>query len=134
MREIAAVLVGGMLGTGLRVLADLLLPHQDSDFPLSTLIVNVVGSFALGALVSLLWPRVPHWVKAGLGAGLIGSFSTFSAIMVSLVAQVSLGSWWLAAGYLVLSLILGFAAAVLGLRLGRRHPSGAEPPIDWVDE
>ena len=133
MREILAVLLGGMLGTGLRLVADLILPHQDSGFPLSTLVVNVGGSFALGVLVSLVWARVAAWVRAGLGAGLIGSFTTFSAVMVSLVAQASLGSWWLAAGYLALSLTLGFAAAVLGLRARRPRPS-AEAPIDWVDE
>ncbi len=133
MREILAVLLGGMLGTGLRLVADLILPHQDSGFPLGTLIVNVGGSFVLGLLVSLAWPRVPRWLRAGLGAGVIGSFTTFSAVMVSLVAQASLGSWWLAAGYLALSLTLGFAAAVLGLWAGRPRPS-AEAPIDWVDE
>lgn len=133
MRAVASVLVGGMLGTGLRLLVDFLLPHVDTGFPLSTLIVNLAGAFALGLLVSLLWPSVPTWVKAGLGAGLIGSFTTFSAIMVSLVAQVSHGSWWLAVGYLLLSLVLGFAAAMLGLRAGRRRPA-AEAPIDWVDE
>jgi CrcB protein len=133
VREILAVLVGGMAGTGLRLVADLLLPHDDTGFPLGTLLVNVVGSFALGVLVSRMWPRVPAWMRAGLGAGLLGSFTTFSALMVSLVAQVSLGSWWLAAGYLVLSLALGFAAAVLGLRLGRGRRS-YEEPIDWIDE
>lgn len=129
MRELLAVLLGGMLGTGLRLLVDVLIPHGDAGFPVSTLLVNVIGSFALGLLVSRLWAHAPRWLKAGLGNGLIGSFTTFSALMVSLVAQASLGLWMLAAGYLVLSLVLGFAAAALGLRLGQLRL-----PIDWVDE
>lgn len=129
MRELLAVLLGGMLGTGLRLLADVLLPHDDTGFPVSTLLVNVIGSFALGLLVSRLWAHAPRWLKAGLGTGLIGSFTTFSSLMVSLAAQASLGLWLLAVCYLLLSLALGFAAAALGLRLGRLRP-----PIDWVDE
>lgn len=128
------MLVGGILGTGLRLLVDLLLPHDGAGFPLSTLLVNVVGSFALGLLVSLVWPRVPTWLKAGLGAGLIGSFTTFSAVMVSLVDEGARGLWALAAGYLALSIVLGLSAAALGVRLGLRRPSRRGPAIDWVDE
>lgn len=129
MRDLAAVLVGGMLGTGLRLLADTLIPHGDTGFPTTTLLVNVAGSFALGLLVSRLWTRAARWLKAGLGAGLIGSFTTFSAVMVSVVVQASHGLWLLAGVYLGLSLVLGFAAAALGLRLGRPRV-----PIDWIDE
>ncbi len=134
MRELLAVVVGGMVGTGLRLLVDLALPHAPDDFPLGTLLVNVVGAFVLGLLVAGVWRHAASWLRAGLGAGLLGSFTTFSAIAVSLVAQADAGAWWLAAGYLVLSLVLGFGAAALGLRLGgpRRHPGTV--PIDWVDE
>ena len=37
---------------GLRFALDAVIPHSDSQFPLSTLPVNVVGSFALGTLVT----------------------------------------------------------------------------------
>jgi CrcB protein len=134
MRELLAVLVGGMLGTGLRLLVDVLLPHDATGFPVGTLLVNVVGAFVLGLLVSLAWPRVPAWLRAGLGAGFLGSFTTFSAVMVSLVAQADAGVWALAVGYLLASLVLGFAAAALGLRLGRRPLARPAATIDWVDE
>ena len=124
-RELLAVIIGGMLGTGLRVAIDTLLPHSDREFPLSTLIINVAGSFALGVLVARVWPGAPAWLRAGLGAGLLGSFTTFSALAVALV---SLGPTPLAALYLGLSLLLGLTAAFLGLRLGRRAP------IDLVNE
>lgn len=124
-----AVFLGGLIGTGLRLLADTLLPNDDTGFPTATLLVNVLGSFLLGLLVARLWGRAADWVKAGLGTGLIGSFTTFSALMVSLVAQTTHGLWLLATGYLLLSLLLGFSAAALGLRLGRPTIR-----IDWVDE
>lgn len=131
-RELVAVAIGGVIGTGLRLGLDTLVPHEDAGFPTSTLIINVVGAFALGFAVSALWerPGFPAWLKAGSGAGLIGSFTTFSAVIVSLVAQAAAGEPLLALAYLVATLLLGFGAAVGGLAIGRRRRS--EP--DLVDE
>lgn len=120
---VLAVLAGGAVGTGLRVGLDLLLPHAETGFPLSTLIANVVGSFLLALAVARLWPRAAPWLRAGLGAGLLGSFTTFSALAVSLTAMTRAGELPLAAGYLVLTLAAGLAAAAVGLRFGR----GPEP-------
>jgi CrcB protein len=124
---ILAVVIGGLVGTGLRLGVDALLPHADDQFPWSTLLINVVGSFALALLVARVWPRAPHWLKAGLGAGLLGSFTTFSALVVSLVALADAGEWLLGAAYLVASLIAGLGAAAAGLFLGQRpEPIGVE--------
>jgi CrcB protein len=141
-REIAAVAAGGVVGTGLRLTLDTVIPHTDATFPVSTLVINVVGSFALGALVSTLWRRreLPNWLRAGLGTGLIGSFTTFSAVMVSLVAEAGGGEWMLAIVYLVATVVLGFAAAVAGLSLGglsrngRSRSGSRRTPTDLVDE
>lgn len=127
--SLLAAFIGGACGTGLRLLVDTVLPHSDAEFPLGTLFVNVVGAFVLGLAVARLWSRAPEWLRAGLGAGLLGSFTTFSAVMVSLVAQTTAGMWWMAVAYLLLSLGLGLAAAAIGLRVGR-----VSTPIDWVDE
>ena len=82
-----AVAVGGLVGTGLRLACDLAFPHADGELPVETLIVNLVGAFALGWLVGGLWtrPGTPTWLKAGLGSGVIGSFTTLSAVMASLL-------------------------------------------------
>lgn len=130
-RELAAVIVGGAVGTGLRLAVDLLLPHPDDGFPVATLLVNVLGAFALGLLVARLWPIAAPWLRAGLGAGLLGSFTTFSALALSVVTLATTDQWMLALAYLVASLILGLAAAALGLRAGHRRPP---TPLDLVDE
>ena len=127
-RELLAVAVGGVIGTSLRLAIDAALPHGDDAFPVSTLVINVIGSLALGALVARLWPIAPSWLRAGLGSGLLGSFTTFSALAVSLVSLSRAGEWMPAALYLAASLVLGLAAAWLGLRLGR------VTPIDEVTE
>ncbi len=126
---IAAALVGGALGTGARFLLETILPHSNSEFPLSTLLANVVGAFLLGLVVARLWSQLSDWMRVAAGTGFLGSFTTFSAVMVSLVAQTAEGLWWMAALYLVISLVLGFAAAAFGLRVGR-----VATPIDWTDE
>lgn len=128
MRSILAVLVGGAVGTGLRLAVDLVLPHGGTAFPLGTLLVNVVGAFALGLLVGRVWPVAPDWLRAGLGPGLLGSFTTFSALAVSAVELTAAGAAATAAAYVAASLVGGLLAAALGLRLGARRvpPIGAD--------
>ena len=127
---ILAVAAGGVLGTAARLGLDALLPHAHDAFPWSTLIVNVVGSLALGFLVARVWPIAPDWLRAALGAGVLGSFTTFSAVAVAMI-ELPLAT---AAVYLAVSVVLGLGAALLGLRLGRRPEASTAPSIDLVNE
>ncbi|SDK03585.1 CrcB protein [Cryobacterium psychrotolerans] len=130
-----AAFLGGVLGTGLRLATDLVFPHADAGFPAGTLGVNVLGALMLGWLVGGLWtrPGIPRWLKVALGPGLLGSFTTFSAVTVSLVEQSSAGLWGLAGLYLLATLALGFGAAAFGLWAGSRlahRPIPVEIPDD----
>jgi CrcB protein len=129
VRSILAVFVGGSIGTCLRLLLDDTIVHTDQTFPWSTLIINILGSFVLAILVSRVWPVVPDWVRAGLGPGLLGGFTTFSAVMASMVTLAASSQTLLALGYLGVSLVLGFGAAALGLWIGHRR-TPAEPTIE----
>jgi len=121
LASLAAVFAGGLVGTTVRLLLDTVMPHDATQFPLSTFVINVVGAAVLGILVGALWssPRTPGWMRAGLGTGLLGSFTTFSAVASSLVAQAAAGQWALAAVYLVATVVLGVAAAWAGLATGQ---------------
>ncbi len=113
-----AVAAGGFLGTEARYLLGLLFPELAGAFPWTTLAVNVAGSLVLGFLTSR-WaarPATPRWFEAGLGPGLVGSFTTFSAVTLALATAFP---GLLSAGYLGLSLLLGLGAAALGMALGR---------------
>jgi CrcB protein len=142
--DLLAVFVGGLIGTTLRLLLDLAVAHDLDEFALSTLHVNVVGSFMLGVLVAALWSRVPGWVRVGLGPGILGSFTTFSALAVSVVALAQSGDLVGAALTIVLSIGLGMLAAWSGLTLGARlagrglpgaaSSSPSVPPVTEVDE
>ncbi|MDX6267994.1 MAG: fluoride exporter [Frankiales bacterium] len=76
----------------------------------TTLVINVVGAFLLGVLVA----RHPagHWSRPLLGTGFLGGFTTMSALAVQTVTS----DFAAAVGYLVASLVLGVAAALVGLR------------------
>ncbi|WP_258802619.1 fluoride efflux transporter FluC [Pseudarthrobacter sp. NS4] len=124
-----AVAVGGLIGSELRYGLGLAFPDQPGSIPWAMLWINVTGSFVLAALTTA-WmdrPRTSFWLRAGLGPGLLGSFTTFSAVVfaVDQLARAGAHPAWIA--YLVLSLLLGLLAAGLGWRLGKllpRNPAG----------
>jgi CrcB protein len=118
--NLLAVVAGGLLGTGLRLGVDALLPHGDTGFPWSTLLVNIAGSFALGLLVARVWPTAPAWLRFGLGTGVLGSFTTFSALVASVLTLAQDGQLILGTAYLLVTLGAGIGAAAAGLRIGRR--------------
>ncbi|HWH97329.1 MAG TPA: CrcB family protein [Pseudolysinimonas sp.] len=132
MRPVLAVLVGGVVGTGLRLIIDVLLPHGGATLPIGTFLINLAGSFALGVLIARLWPIAPEWLRVGLGPGLLGSFTTFSALAVSAVDLTMAGAGLSAAVYVTASIVGGITAAALGIRLGA--PTATEPPPIGDDE
>jgi len=116
-----AVAGGGLLGTELRYGLGLAFPDAAGMMPWTTLGINVAGSFVLAALTTF-WiarPRTAFWLRAGLGPGLLGSFTTFSAVVfaVDQFSRANLHLVWIA--YLGLSLLLGFGAAAAGWRTGK---------------
>lgn len=125
MLSVVAVFAGGLVGTTLRLGLDVLLPHASgaASIAWSTVLVNLIGSLVLGYLVARLWrlPNTPGWLKVGLGTGLLGSFTTFSAIAVNLVDALSLGNIGVAFAALALSLVGGILDAWAGLALGGWH-------------
>ncbi|WP_221090173.1 fluoride efflux transporter FluC [Deinococcus aquaedulcis] len=115
------VMVGGALGAGARYGLGLLGAGLDSrsGFPVTTLLINVSGSFALGVTLALvdrgLWPEA---ARLAVGSGLLGGFTTFSAFSAGLGDL--LASPVRAAGYAGLSVGLGLAGALLGRAWGGR--------------
>ena len=121
--SLLAVAIGGVIGTGARWGVDTLLPNATpGTLGISTAVVNVIGSFVLGLLVAAVWPRprVPFWLKAGVGTGVLGSFTTFSAISLNVVAGAVEANILATLSALLLSTVLGLLAAWGGLVLGAR--------------
>lgn len=116
-----AVAVGALVGTELRYGLGLAFPDEPGTVPWATLSINVTGSFILAALTTF-WiarPRTAFWLRAGIGPGLLGSFTTFSAVVFSIDQLAGAGhhlTWLL---YLGLSLVLGLSAAAAGWKAGK---------------
>lgn len=116
------VAAGGVVGTLLRAGLELLIPTALGRFPWATLAANVIGSLALGTLLAALLARARSagWAWAFWGAGVLGSFTTFSTFSMEWIALGRGGQPWLAAGYVLTSMAAGLLAAALGVGLGRR--------------
>ena len=133
--SLLAVAVGGVLGTGARWGVATLLPNATpGTLGISTVVVNVVGSFVLGLLVAAVWPRpgVPLWLKAGVGTGVLGSFTTFSAVALNVVAGAVEANLLAVVGAVLLSTIFGLLGAWGGLVLGAKlfgHRASQSPSI-----
>jgi fluoride exporter len=91
--------------------ADRLHPH----FPAGTLLVNLSGAFLLGLLAGA---DVDGDARLLLGAGLLGSYTTFSTWMVETQRIGEAGKRRIAILNVLLSILLGVAAVILGRVLG----------------
>jgi CrcB protein len=110
--------IGGALRHGVNVGAAKLFGF---GFPFGTLIVNVVGSFAMGLLAGFFAYRagIPQHVRLFLTTGILGGFTTFSSFSLDAALLVERHSFGLAFGYIVGSIAAGLAALFFGLAVFR---------------
>ena len=93
MKALLFVAMGGALGAVLRYsISSGVYSWFGRSFPYGTLVVNVIGSLAIGLLSILLVEKfnVPQEIKLGLVVGVLGAlttFSTFSWDTVDLLQQ-----------------------------------------------
>lgn len=117
---ILQVAAGGAFGSVLRYLANVgAMRLLGPGFPMGTLTVNVVGSFAMGALVALLGRHNANHLAPLLMTGVLGGFTTFSAFSLDTVTLWTRGQAGLALLYVSLSLGVSLAALALGLAIFR---------------
>lgn len=114
------VALGGAIGASGRYLTTVAVTRAvGHGFPLGTLVVNVIGSFAMGILVVVLAQISGTRFAPFLMTGILGGFTTFSAFSLDAVALYERGQAGLAAGYVLASVILSLAALGLGLLWAR---------------
>jgi CrcB protein len=110
--------LGGALRHGVNVGASRLFGY---DFPFGTLIVNILGSFAMGLLAGYFAfrPSVPQHLRLFLTTGILGGFTTFSAFSLDTALLMERHAYWLAAAYVVGSLMAGLLALFAGMSIFR---------------
>ena len=115
------VFVGGALGAMRREFTMLMVPNLVDNFPLDILVANLVAAFLLG-LVTALHRRqiVSEGAEMLVGTGIAGGLSTFSSFAYGAVVlmSASTASAVVASFYVVISLVLGYIAVTVGLKLG----------------
>ncbi|HMD46188.1 MAG TPA: CrcB family protein [Acidimicrobiales bacterium] len=126
--DVLAVFGGGALGTLGRYAVERAWTTPPSGFPTATLVINTSGAFALAVLLGVVLRRSPRrrLVRPLLGTGLLGGWTTYSALCVEAVGLARVGHPLVAAGYLAATLVLGVGATTAGLALGPRRPRATE--------
>jgi CrcB protein len=120
--RIILVLVGGALGALARYgLGGLITRLTGFGFPYETFIINISGSFALGMLAVFTAERAllaPEW-RTFLGIGFLGAYTTFSTWQYETWRLIEDGN--LVAGLVNIggSVVVGFAAVLLGIMVAR---------------
>lgn len=116
-RNFLAVGVGGAVGAMLRYAMTLLVAYLHWPATLSTFLVNIVGSFAMGMLVSSCSSGT--WLLLAT-VGICGGFTTFSTFSMQSVTLLQEGKWGQAALYIFGTLIICILMAALGYFLGSK--------------
>ena len=111
-RLLTAVAVGGAAGAVLRDLTTRTV-SDGAGFPWTTFTINVVGSALLAGLLALPLARRSRTWAVGLGPGLLGGFTTFSATSEQARALLVDGRTGLALGYVIGTLAACLLAVVL---------------------
>lgn len=122
MPMVLAVALGGALGASARYGLDRLIVQRSfSVFPWSTFAINLTGCLVIGVVTAALTdrPGVPSWVRVGLAMGVIGGYTTFSTFAQETFDLLDDGRAALALAYAGGSILLGVAAVIAGMKLGR---------------
>jgi fluoride exporter len=117
-RELAAVFIGGALGTVLRAVVETIAAPDPGHWPWATFAVNILGAFLLGYWSTRLPQGTYH--RPLLGTGLCGGLTTFSTMQVELLKTIQRGNLTMAAGYAAASIAAGLLAVWGASRLARR--------------
>ena len=119
-QTLSLVALGGALGSAARYLVNVAaLRAFGPGFPAATMVVNVAGSFLMGALVVVVAHLGGNRLAPFLMTGVLGGFTTFSAFSLDAVTLWDRGQTGLAASYVAGSVALSITALVLGMTTAR---------------
>jgi len=115
-----SVAFGGALGAVIRYVMMSGIGHViHAGFPYGTLVVNVIGSFALGSLIEIMalsWSPGQE-MRSFLVVGVLGAFTTFSTFSQDVIFLMERGELFSAGMYIMLSVVLSIAGLFAGMML-----------------
>ena len=116
------ICLGGAVGTGARyILAGWAVTLLGAAFPFGTLLINILGSFAISLVMHLALSAklIAPTLRLTLTTGLLGGFTTYSTFNYETIRLVQTGAWKLAIGNVAITLVTCFTAGLAGIALGR---------------
>ena len=119
MQMIFSIALGGALGALARYFLSKNIDNlTDSNFPYGILICNILGSLILGILYESFSKSVlfSDNLKIFLQAGVLGSFTTFSAFSLEAFLMIEKGSYSSAVVFIILSVILSILGLIFGVQ------------------
>ena len=116
---VLGIAVAGAIGAPARYLVERAVSARTRPrFPLGTFVVNLTGSFVLGAVTGLaLYHAFPATPRAILGTGFCGAYTTFSAFAYETVVLVEARAHRAALANVLLSAVVPTLAAGAGIAL-----------------
>jgi CrcB protein len=127
MQRALLISLGGAIGTLLRYLTAVAAARWlAADFPYSTLIVNLTGSFLIG-VVQVLGAEalmIPNDARLFLTTGVMGGLTTYSAFSYETVRLMQVGAWSHATINVVVTTVMCLALCFLGVSVGRMLATG----------
>ncbi|EPL9569306.1 CrcB family protein [Providencia rettgeri] len=125
MNIMILVFIGGAIGAISRELLMVSVPTMNDHFPLDIFIANIIASLLLGIVAGLLMrKKIGQGMNAFFATGVMGGLSTFSSFVYGAVEIMKYPGFFLVAvSYLVLSIIIGFAAIYIGYSVGNKQYS-----------
>lgn len=116
MKELILIFLGGGIGSVLRYLCTLFINSQNSTtFPWATFVINILGCFLIGLFGSIAAKfGISEHLRLMLTVGICGGFTTFSTFSNESLSLLRSGNYLFFTLYLLLSLLLGILAVLLG--------------------
>ena len=122
MSRFAWICLGGAVGTGARYLfSGWALALLGAAFPFGTLLVNVIGSFAISGVMhlALTTKAISPTLRWTLTSGVLGGFTTYSSFNYETIVYLREGNWVMGLVNIAVTVVACLAAGVAGLALTR---------------
>jgi len=116
------ICLGGAVGTGARyILGGWAITLLGTAFPFGTLLINILGSFAISLVMHLALSAklIAPTLRLTLATGLLGGFTTYSTFNYETLAYLREGNWAVGITNVAATVLLCLAAGVAGLALAR---------------
>lgn len=122
MKNYLLVFLGGGIGASARYwMSGAVYRILPTDFPYGNLVVNILGCFLIGLMMSIVQERfiIPPSYRVFLAIGILGGFTTFSSFSYETIALLESGQVITASLNVVVTVLGCLSATYGGMVVGR---------------